>query len=551
MRARRIIGGLVASALLLLPRPSAAELQLSPVVSGLSSPLFVGNAGDGSQRLFILEQAGIIKVLPLGSTTPTVFLDIRSKVTGGGERGLLGLAFHPTYSTNRRFFVFYTRVADGALTIAEYTTFSGTPNAADPNSERVFLTIAHPAGNHNGGMMAFGPDGFLYIGVGDGGGSNDQDNNAQNIDRLLGKILRIDIDHPESDQKLYTSPSSNPFANGAGADEIFAYGFRNPWRFSFDRQTNQQWVGDVGQGAREEVDTPIERGGNYGWRIWEGNLCSTTNDPGLCNPTTNFYFPILDYDHSNNRCSITGGYVYRGGDGTLPLGNYVYGDYCSGDIWVWDGGAHPAVLNIGFGLSSFGQDEQGELYVVNISVGSISKLVSTTPICTYGISPSSQSFPSAGGTGNVTVTATTGCAWTAVANDSWIQVTSGASGSGNGNVGYSVDANTSGSSRSGSMTIAGKTFAVTQSAASCSYSISPTKNPFAASGGTGTVSVTATAGCSWTAVSNASWITVTAGASGMGNGTVSYSVGVYTGRPRNRNGTITIAGLTFSIKQSR
>jgi glucose/arabinose dehydrogenase len=220
----------------------------------------VGHAGDGSNRLFILEQAGIVKVLQPGASTPTDFLDIRTRILSGGERGLLGLAFHPQYASNRRFFVYYTRVGDSAIVIAEYHT-SANPNVADA-TELPILTIPHPTNaNHNGGMLAFGSDGYLYAGVGDGGSANDPPNNAQNVNALLGKILRLDVNVAGVP---YASPPTNPFFGATpGRDEIFAWGFRNPWRFSFDRSTHQRWVADVGQGTREEVDTPIASGGNY------------------------------------------------------------------------------------------------------------------------------------------------------------------------------------------------------------------------------------------------------------------------------------------------
>ena len=232
MRIKNLLRGALIGAVLVLPATSSAQIQLSPVVSGLSSPVFVGNAGDGLNRLFIVEQAGIIKVLQPGGSTPTVFLDIRPKILSGGERGLLGLAFHPQYATTGRFFVFYTRLGDGALVIAEYGATPAGSDVANP-AERILLTIPHPSfANHNGGMLAFGPDGHLYIGVGDGGSGNDPGNNAQNKNTLLGKILRIDVNAGLP----YASPPDNPFFGAAvdGRDEIFAYGFRNPWRFSFD-----------------------------------------------------------------------------------------------------------------------------------------------------------------------------------------------------------------------------------------------------------------------------------------------------------------------------
>ena len=258
--------------------PAFGAMQLNQVVSGLTNPLFVGHAGDNSNRLFIVERVGVIKVLQPGSSTPTIFLNITTKVRSGGERGLTGLAFHPLYENNGRFFVFYTRestvTADvGDIVIAEYGVSAANENVADP-TETVLLTIEHTqVSTHNGGMMAFDFDGYLRIGVGDGGSSGEPVNNAQVIGTLLGKILRIDVDVPPP--ALYSSPPSNPYVGVTGRDEIFSIGWRNPWRWSFDRQTGQQWVADVGQDAREEVDTPIVNGGNYGWRVFEGIACNT------------------------------------------------------------------------------------------------------------------------------------------------------------------------------------------------------------------------------------------------------------------------------------
>jgi glucose/arabinose dehydrogenase len=364
--------------------------QLVTVVpGGLSRPVFVGHSGDGSERLFIVEQPGIIRVLQRGQRiggpgipdpTPTVFLDIQSKVVIGGfgsEQGLLGLAFHPQYIANRRFFVFYTRTGDGALIISEFQTSSTDPNVADP-AEKPILTIPHPSNtNHNGGMLAFGPDGYLYIGVGDGGGTNDPANNAQNINTLLGKILRIDIDPPPGSGMNYQSPPTNPFFGPTpGLDEIFAYGMRNPWRFSFDRLVGQQWVADVGQGQREEVDTPIAAGGNYGWRVFEGNRCTNLDMP-LCSNPANYIFPVFEYTHSGGRCSITGGYVYQGSLDTFPPGSYIYGDYCTGEIFMWNGTTQQLLMDTSMNISSFGEDEWGELYVVDLG-GSVFKFVNSS-----------------------------------------------------------------------------------------------------------------------------------------------------------------------------
>jgi glucose/arabinose dehydrogenase len=540
------IRSVIAATLFALSAASLAAIQLVPVVSsGLSSPIFAGHAGDGSNRLFIVERGGVIRVLQPGASAPTEFLDIHTKVLAGGERGLLGLAFHPQYAANGRFFVFYTRAVDGTLVIAEFLV-SADRNVAS-TTETVLLTIPHPNTNHNGGMLAFGPDGYLYIGVGDGGSSNDPLKNAQNIEVLLGKILRIDVDGGDSVAGTpYSSPADNPYAGTAGRDEIFSIGWRNPWRFSFDRLTDQQWVADVGQGTREEVDTPIVKGGNYGWRVYEGTGC-TNNDPTLC-VSANYLPPVFDYGHSGGRCSITGGYVYRGGQAALPVGTYVYGDYCSGEIFAWDGATQTVLLDTTLNISSFGEDEQGELYVVNLG-GTVSRIASA---CTFGITPSSQSFGASGGSNNVGVTAGAGCDWTAAANAPWIHVTSGSAGSGNGSVAYSVDANTSTSARNSTLTIAGKTFTVDQSgAAPCVVTISPTSATYSRGAGGGSVAVTTATGCSWTAVSNASWITIVGAASGSGNATVTYSVAAYTGKPKKRTGTVTIGGRSFSVTQTK
>ena len=540
---------LLAALLLGLAAPWLGAIQLVPMTStALSSPVFVGNAGDGTRRLFIVEQGGIIKVLQPGSTVPTTFLDIHTRLLAGGERGLLGLAFHPQYASNGRFFVYYTRSGDGALVIAAYRV-SADPNVAD-SAETVLLTIPHPTNaNHNGGMLAFGPDGYLYAGVGDGGSGNDPPNNAQNIEVLLGKILRIDVDHPDAGAgTAYSSPADNPYVGVAGRDEIFSIGWRNPWRFSFDRLTGQQWVADVGQSAREEVDTPVVKGGNYGWRVYEGSACSGL-DPSLCIPA-NYIFPVFDYPHSNGRCSITGGYVYRGAQGALPLGAYVYGDYCTGEIIAWNGSTQTVLADTAQNLSAFGEDELGELYVVGLG-GSVSKIVPTVP-CDFAIAPASSDFTAAGAAATVAVTAGAGCGWTAVANAPWIHVTSGASGSGNGSVGYSVDANSSSTSRSGTMTIAGKTFTVNQAGAvACTFTITPKRASYGKGGGGGSVAVTAPVGCAWTAASNVAWITVNGSGAGSGNGTVTYSVAPLPGLPRPRIGTLTIAGRTFAVTQSR
>jgi hypothetical protein len=517
MKTRQLVPIAIA-AVLTWSDPLSADIRLATVLSGLSAPVFVGHAGDGTNRLFIVEQEGIIKVLRPGSSTTTTFLDIRTKVVAAGEQGLLGLAFHPKYSLNGRFFVFYTRRGDGALVIAEYRASANSDIAG--TTETTLLTIPHPINtNHNGGMLAF---------------------------VLRGKILRINVDQPDPVARtLYSSPPDNPFVNRTGRAEIFALGLRNPWRFSFDRLTGQQWVGDVGQNVREEVDTPLVNGGNYGWRPYEGFLC-TNIDPLLCT-SSNAIPPLFDYSHTNGRCSLTGGYVYRGPLGVFTSGTYVYGDFCTGEIFVWNDAQH-LLFDTAMNISSFGEDEQGELYVVDIT-GSVSRFVTD---CTLTISPASHSFAATGGSDNVAVTATRGCSWTAVSNAPWLRVTSGAAGDGDGTIAYSVDPNPVASARTGLLTVAGRAFTVSQSGAvACTYAIAPTSAVLPQPGAIASVDVVAPAECTWVATTNSSWIVITAGASGTGSGRVIYALSTYIGRAQSRVGSITIAGVTLPVRQSR
>ncbi|MEK6410968.1 MAG: PQQ-dependent sugar dehydrogenase [Acidobacteriota bacterium] len=351
--------------------PGVNPIALERVVTGLSAPVYVTSAKDGSNRLFIVEQGGRIKLLSPGNDNPTVFLDITQRVLGGGERGLLGLAFHRQFRTNHRFFVNYTRTPDGATVIAEYQASAADPNVAEVN-ETAVLVIAQPFANHNGGMIEFGPDGYLYIGMGDGGSANDPGNRAQDINNLLGKILRIDVDHSNGPIP-YSSPPENPFFGPAlGRDEIYALGMRNPWRFSFDRANGQLYVGDVGQNAWEEIDI-VTLGGNYGWRVMEGTRCNPGVGGGVCS-TAGFTLPIAEYRHTGGRCSMTGGYVYRGSKRALPSGTYVYADFCSGEIFSLIGGEQNLLMDTDLNISSFGEDEGGEIYVVGLG-GTVDRIV--------------------------------------------------------------------------------------------------------------------------------------------------------------------------------
>jgi glucose/arabinose dehydrogenase len=350
---------------------AADDITLPQVSSGFRSPTQVTNAGDGTNRLFVVERRGTIKAIANNGTgAVTTFLNIPGLVDDtSGERGLLGLAFHPNFETNHRFFVYYTR-AGGDIVLARYRA-NGDNSAAIPDSGQKLLVIEHSANtNHNGGALAFGPnDGLLYIGTGDGGGSGDPANNAQNKNSLLGKVLRINVDRTGSGPYgRYRIPSSNPFAGSTpGKGEIWAYGLRNPWRISFDRISGRLFIADVGQNRYEEInrENKFSRGGkNYGWDRMEGKHCFSR-----C-PLAGDTLPIVEYTHAGGNCSITGGYVYRGTLNASLIGKYVYADFCSGRFWSvpWNDVVATQRKNADSGLliTSFGEGEGGELYVVTI-----------------------------------------------------------------------------------------------------------------------------------------------------------------------------------------
>ncbi len=343
-------------------------LQLTSSVAGLASPVGLESARDGSGRLFVLEQAGRIRIIRNGAVTAAPFLDITAKVASGGELGLLGLAFHPAYASNRKFYVDYTRPlgSQWETVIAEYLASAANPDQADAASERILLTVAQPFSNHNGGQLAFGPDGFLYIALGDGGSGGDPMGNGQNLQALLGKILRIDV-NGSSGGRPYAIPPDNPFATGGGAPEIFAYGFRNPWRFSFDSATGTLFAGDVGESSFEEVDI-VQKGANYGWNIMEGSHCFA---PATGCNMTGLTLPINDYGRDQGS-TVIGGSVYRGSAIPALVSAYVFGDFGSGRIWGLRQGSSGAwertqLAATGKSISSFGRDENGELYVVDYS----------------------------------------------------------------------------------------------------------------------------------------------------------------------------------------
>ena len=373
---RRLVVTSLAAALLIsfvvsgetLAAPTDAHIKLRLLASHLSMPVYATSANDGTGRIFIVEKTGKIKILQKnGVVRSTPFLNISSEVSKGSEQGLLSLAFHPGFRTNHKLYVNFTNTV-GKTVIREYRVSSSNPNVVSTSTKRDILRLTQPYANHNGGMLAFGPDGYLYIGMGDGGGAGDPDNRAQNTNELLGKMLRIDINHTQP-TAAYRNPSTNPYVGVAGRDEIWQIGLRNPWRFSFDRATGELWAGDVGQGAREEIDR-ITRGGNYGWRVLEGTSC-TNLGPASCT-APGFTAPVAEYGHSAGRCSVTGGYVYRGSAIPLLRGGYVFGDYCSGEIWVVSAYASaPAskvrLLDTSLLISSFGQIGGGELVVTDLN----------------------------------------------------------------------------------------------------------------------------------------------------------------------------------------
>ncbi|HSP99065.1 MAG TPA: PQQ-dependent sugar dehydrogenase [Candidatus Dormibacteraeota bacterium] len=369
----RIAAGAIGAALLAAAtRAPALDVVLSPFATGFTRPVVVTNAGDS--RLFVVEKAGFIRVVQSdGTVVATPFLDIHTLVSGGNEQGLLGLAFHPNYGSNGFFYVDYTDTV-GDTQVVRYTV-SGDPDVANPGSATSLLSVAQPFDNHNGGDLHFGPDGFLYISLGDGGSGCDPNDNAQDGASLLGKLLRIDVDSGSP----YAIPGSNPYAGPDGiADEIWALGLRNPWRFSFDRTTGDLWIGDVGQNAHEEVDVQAAAssgGQNYGWDCREGfssatdSGCSTT---ATCMPLSLFTEPVYDYDHGSG-CSITGGFRYRGSASPALAGVYIFSDYCAGELrglTTSDGGATWNEQSLGTPVPSlfpttFGEDVNGELYVAS------------------------------------------------------------------------------------------------------------------------------------------------------------------------------------------
>ena len=359
------------------PSGNAAQfdLALQEVAGGFSAPLLATNAGDGTGRLFVAERDGRVYVVRNGRRRTKPFLDISARTLAGGEQGLLGLAFHPNFEQNRILFVNYTG-RSGNTVVAHYKQDKKRPWRVKPTSRRVILRIGQPAANHNGGALVFGQDGFLYVATGDGGGGGDPEGNGQRLDTLLGKILRIDIDRSSRDRR-YAIPPGNPFDGANGREEIWAYGLRNPWRFSFDPVAGEIWIADVGQSAVEEVNRePVGSAGvNYGWNVMEGATCYPPGSPCSQEGLT---LPIATYGHEFG-CSVTGGHVYRGDEFPDMGGLYFFGDFCSGRIWSLVAEApspqEPVeLLDTNHSISSFGESEDGELYMTDLS-GTLYRLV--------------------------------------------------------------------------------------------------------------------------------------------------------------------------------
>jgi len=351
--------------------PQSNSLRLQPISTSLSSPVFMTAPPNDSTRLFIVQQGGLIRIFDVvgGSLLTDPFLNVSSLLSTGGERGLLGMAFDPQYAANRRFYVFYTNTA-GNIVIARYLRSITDPNLADSSLALTLLTVAHPNfSNHNGGMLAFGPDGCLYAGIGDGGDAGDPNNNGQNLSSLLGKLLRLNPDIEGACSNVII----NPFNFLVDARQVWSLGLRNPWRFSFDRITGDLYIGDVGQDAREEIDVAVApnagRQANYGWRLMEGFLCF--NPSMNCN-SGGLTLPLLDYPHLSGACAVTGGYVYRGSALAAMQGTYFYGDFCAGFVKSFryrngqptEQTEWPLLSPPGGFVTSFGEDAAGELYVM-------------------------------------------------------------------------------------------------------------------------------------------------------------------------------------------
>ncbi len=378
----RLIVTLISAVVVAACSPSASPssgvaVNVTVAVNGFDSPVDVANAGDGSGRMFVVEQAGRIRLVKSGALFERPFLDITGRIASGGERGLLGLAFHPDYPTDPRFFVNYTD-RDGNTVISQFTVSGADPDLGDPDSEVVLLHIAQPFANHNGGAVVFGPDGMLYIATGDGGSGGDPQGNGQRLDTHLGKVLRIDVDVAPGSSTAYQVPADNPFATTAGAKpEIWFYGLRNPWRIRFDHETGDLWIGDVGQNAWEEIDVARagQRGLDYGWNTMEATHCF---DPSSGCDQTGLTLPVAEYGHDLG-CAVIGGVVVRNPSQGRLNGGYLFGDACSHNLWLMDPAGEQLrqatlVAKMGRTLSSIGETEDGSVYATSLDKGELLRI---------------------------------------------------------------------------------------------------------------------------------------------------------------------------------
>lgn len=361
--------------------PTGVSLDVQVVVDGLTSPVDVASANDGTGRLFVVEQPGRIRLVKDGGLVTRPFLDIREKIASGGERGLLGLAFHPDFPADPRLFVHYTD-GNGDTVLSEFTVDPANADVADPGSERILLQIDQPFANHNGGAVAFGLDGMLYVAMGDGGSGGDPQGNGQRLDTLLAKILRIDVDGQPGSGSAYRIPDDNPFLDNPDAmPEIWLLGLRNPWRIRFDGETGNLWIGDVGQGAWEEIDVaPAGTGGlNFGWNVMEGFHCY---EPGTGCDQAGLTLPIAEYGHGLG-CAVIGGVVVRDPDQPRLNGGYVFADECSGNVWLLDPSdtttRQEPVLAVGTGrsISAISLDEDGTVLATDLGSGQLLAIAAT------------------------------------------------------------------------------------------------------------------------------------------------------------------------------
>jgi glucose/arabinose dehydrogenase len=569
--ARRIACGFVI--VLLAAGGASAQVRSELYVSGLNLPVgFVQDPSDPTVQ-YVVQQGGVIRVIKDGALRPAPFLNLAPDVSAGGERGLLGLAFPPDYGTSGRFYVNFTN-PDGDTVVARFRRSAGDPLAAD-KSTRFDLEwpgglryIDQPYSNHNGGHLAFGADGYLYVGMGDGGAGNDPQHFSQNPNSLLGKMLRIDVSVGDDDPKGYAVPPDNPFVDGtpiAALQEIWAFGLRNPWQFSFDDPglggTGALVMGDVGQDRWEEVNyEPAGSGGrNYGWRNREGAHPNVTTVPPAYQPLRD---PIYEVPHPEFR-SITGGIVYRGLSlGPAMVGRYFFADFSSGKVYsiglTLDGNGdatasgrldHTAQLQADNDLgmvSAIGTNAAGEIFLVNYTAGTILRVQGD---CTVSVRPRGPlPYTADGGAGSLTVFTGDGCAWSASTPSAWITITSATAGTGAGSVEFEVTQQTAPTGRRGPIVVAGRRTTVVQ--AGCQIVLAPAPATIGAAGGDLVITVDASGGaCPWTAVSRPPWITIAGSASGAGDGTVTLTVAPKT-TPRQRAGIVVIGGRALRVIQA-